>query len=157
VDCVEDYTAALVLDGGEPISIFKPVVHSLPRCHLGTIDGRALDVGSGSILLAPIPTLGELGPAFQQRHNDSSRHGWARSDDTGDLNAKSRARLREFEHRAPRRSLSRTKDRRRSRSAESKDRHRSRSRMSSRCDDRTLRRHHHREDDDDEERREPRR
>jgi hypothetical protein len=66
VDCVEDYTAAPILDGGEPISSFKPTVHSLPRCHLGTIDGRPVDVGSGSILPAPIPALGELGPAFNQ-------------------------------------------------------------------------------------------
>jgi hypothetical protein len=157
VDCVEDYTAAPILDGGEPISSFKPTVHSLPRCHLGTIDGRHVDVGSGSILPAPIPALGELGPAFNQRLDDSDRRERARSAATEDLISTRRSRPWEDDRRAPSRSLSRARTHRRSRSAESKDRRRSHSRMESRCDDRQLRKRHHREDDDDEDRREPRR
>jgi hypothetical protein len=157
VDCVEDYTAAPILDGGEPISSFKPTVHSLPRCHLGTIDGRPVDVGSGSILPAPIPALGELGPAFNQRLDDSDRRERSRSAATEDLINTRRSRPWEDDRRAPSRSLSRARTHRRSRSAESKDRRRSHARMESRCDDRQLRKRHHREDDDDEDRREPRR
>jgi hypothetical protein len=77
VDAVEDFTGAPVLDGGEPLTSFCPVSHTLPPCHLGTIDGRPVGESSGSILPAPIPALGELGPAFHQRHDDDDRLGRA--------------------------------------------------------------------------------
>jgi hypothetical protein len=157
VDAVEDFTGAPVLDGGEPLTSFCPVSHTLPPCHLGTIDGRPVGESSGSILPAPIPALGELGPAFHQRHDDDDRLGRARSNARGDLDGPPRARPRESERSKSHRSLSNAADRRRSRSSETRDRRRSRSRHGSRCDDRELRKRHRREDDDDEERREPRR
>ncbi|KAI4980208.1 hypothetical protein ZWY2020_020693 [Hordeum vulgare] len=70
VDRVEDFTGAPVLDGGEPLTNFRPVSRFVPQCSLGTIDGRPVGEGSGSILSAPIPALGELGPAYHQRHDD---------------------------------------------------------------------------------------
>uniref|UniRef100_A0ACD5ZB95 Uncharacterized protein n=1 Tax=Avena sativa TaxID=4498 RepID=A0ACD5ZB95_AVESA len=53
IDRIEDFNGTPILDGGDPISDFKPAVHSFPPCHLGTIDD--MPVGSGSIPPASIP------------------------------------------------------------------------------------------------------
>ncbi|KAK1605871.1 hypothetical protein QYE76_029544 [Lolium multiflorum] len=157
VDCVEDFTGAPVLDGGEPLTDFRPASHSLPLCHLGTIDGRPVCEGSGSVLPAPIPALGDLGPAYARRHEDDDRHGRRRSATHEERDVRSRSRPRNKDRGAPRRSLSMVPERHRSRSAELKDRRRSRSRHGSRCGSKEARKQRRRDDEDDEDRRGPRR
>jgi hypothetical protein len=88
IDRIEDYTGA-----------------PLPQCHLGTIDGMPVSEGSGSIMPAPIPALGELGPAFARGRDNEDWHLRERED-------RARSRPRE-ERRVARRSPSRGPDRHR--------------------------------------------
>jgi hypothetical protein len=71
-------SSAPVLDGSEAITDFRPSKRSLPPGRLGTIDGML--VGSGSVLPATIPPLGESrrspgAPRRSRSRGNQARHG----------------------------------------------------------------------------------
>jgi hypothetical protein len=138
VDCIEDFTGAPVLDGGEAISDFTPSSRTLPLCRLGTIDG--IPVGSGSTLPASIPPLGELCPA---------QAGSSRSRNRGAADTSRRSRSRGAHAERDTGFADAREERRRYPSRGGEARHRSRSRHGGRCDHRELGRRRHHEDDED--------
>lgn len=180
IDRIEDFNGAPVLDGDAPISDFRPRVHALPPCHLGTIDGMPVDAGAGSVLPAAIPPLGDLRPRdkdardqkdlgrFQARRGDS-RRSRSRPAPEGSRRSRSRpadgtearrSRSRPADGVEARRSRSRGyvghDNSRRSRSRSREERRRSRSRAGRRCDDRRPTTRHPHDDDGDADRHSPR-
>ncbi|KAE8788899.1 hypothetical protein D1007_37019 [Hordeum vulgare] len=71
IDQVEGFIGAPVLDGGEPISDFRPASHTLPPCHFSIIDGLPVpanwdkapgnDVVGDSVLASPIGVQAQAG------------------------------------------------------------------------------------------------
>jgi hypothetical protein len=156
IDHVGDFTGAPELDGGEPITDFRPASHSLPRCHLGTVDGMPVNSDSGSIMPAPIPALGDMGPAFARRSGQDVRQELELPSRRKDRGTRTPSHPRDEERHLSRCSPSRGSARHRSRSVAKEGKGR-RAHHNSRCDDRDSRKRHCRDDDDEDERRGPRR
>jgi hypothetical protein len=70
LDCIEDYTGAPELDGGEPISDFRPSSRALPVWRHGTGDGAA--ASALSVLPASIPPLAGSGRQTCHGHQDDA-------------------------------------------------------------------------------------
>ncbi|KAK1697338.1 hypothetical protein QYE76_014035 [Lolium multiflorum] len=147
INTIEDFSSAPVLDGGEPISDFRPSSRTLPAWGHGTVDGR--QVGLDSVMPAAIPPLG----AERRAPHADGRSSRARSSSTrGQPDAAAPVANHRDTGGRPRSRSTRHEELvadRRSRSPAREDRHRSRSRHGNRCDDREPSHHRRHEDDDD--------